>query len=80
MRNAVKIAYDCGLTNVEWAGRPGLWGVAKEPSILHKGPRGALVAAAYTDKLSCVTYPRSCGNCLQVHNCPIKSFQAQRHT
>lgn len=80
MRDAVQIAYDCGLTNVDWSGHPDLSGVAKKPSTQHKGPNGAMMAAAYTDKLGCVTYPRSCGDCSQIHDCPIKSYQARRRT
>jgi len=80
MRQALAIARDCGLTNADWAGRPGLPGRAGSSS--HDGLLGCGVAVAqwYARRAGCQTIPRDCGTCPQTNDCPVKQYQPLRRT
>ncbi len=80
MRKAVDTAQKAGLHNVDWAGHPGLPGQRREPANLALAAPGARQAAAYALAAGCRTHPRSCGDCSQQQNCPVKRYRASRRT
>lgn len=80
MRQAVTVARDCGLRQVNWAGHPGLPGKSRVPDCPVYSEPGAALAGTYAQAVGCTTHPRNCGGCSQVHCCPVKSYRPMRRT
>jgi pyruvate formate lyase activating enzyme len=76
MERAVETARDCGLTNADWAGRPGIHAL---PGAI-AGSHGRVLAEAYATEAGCRTIPRSCGDCPQMATCALKRHQPSRRT
>lgn len=76
MRRAVEVARESGLTNVDWAGRPGIHALPGAIS----GSQGHALAEAYATEAGCRTIPRCCGDCPQMRNCALKHYRPTRRT
>jgi pyruvate formate lyase activating enzyme len=78
MQQAVEIARDCGLSNAEWHGHPGLPGRSvPHPHDAYQRPDAGL-AGAYAHARGCPTHPRLCGDCPSAHDCPVKQHRPNR--
>lgn len=80
MERAVQIAKRTGLRNSTWAGRPGLRGNVTSQRNRHYTTYGAQIAGAYAASVGCSTHPRDCGVCEKNQHCPIKTYNAAKHT
>ncbi|MGD8241110.1 MAG: radical SAM protein [Armatimonadota bacterium] len=80
MEEAVATAHRCGLGKAYWSGRPGISGTVMDERTAEYERPGARLAGAYAERRGCVTHPRDCGACAQMHCCPIKGHLPPRRT
>ncbi|TET89064.1 MAG: radical SAM protein [Methanomassiliicoccales archaeon] len=73
MEFCVQTARRCGLENAEWSGRPGIKGKTVEET-------GSDLGMRFAKGAGCVSDPRRCGDCENVHECDVKKFVASRLT
>ncbi len=69
----VQTARRFGLENADWSGRPGIGGKAF-------GEDGVDLAMRFAEQAGCVSHPRKCGSCTNVHDCGVKRYVASRFT
>lgn len=73
MEFCVEIAGRYGLENAEWSGRPGIKGEMFEET-------GSDLAMRFATEVGCVSNPRKCGDCGNMHDCKVKEHVASRLT
>jgi pyruvate formate lyase activating enzyme len=85
MREALNIAKKTGLESANWSGMTSIEGDDTDKVMRNKKKLGekydlerAKTAAAFAYSLGCQTHPRSCGECENKHNCPVKGYQPSR--
>ncbi len=80
MERAVNIAEETGLEDVSWSGRVGISGEVEASKTSEYEREGAKIAGEIAKSTGCNFHPRSCGNCVQKDECPIKNYRAKRST
>jgi pyruvate formate lyase activating enzyme len=80
MERAAETAHRCGLSKAYWSGRPGISGSVIEQRSAEYEHAGAQLAGAYAARSGCITHPRDCGACSQMHCCPVKGHLPPRRT
>ncbi len=82
MQECVRIAGECGLKNVSYAGQTGIpgKGIIKSDMIRGDYSREALLAATYARNAGCRRFPRDCKQCDYSQRCRIKEYKPVRGT
>jgi pyruvate formate lyase activating enzyme len=77
MEHCLDVAKGSGLSNIHWAGYPGIAGTVMrtDPEIgeVYRSPEARL-AASYARDAGCRTHPRSCPDCPSAQACPVKTY------
>ncbi|MFQ6672407.1 MAG: radical SAM protein, partial [Candidatus Tectimicrobiota bacterium] len=80
MERAVETARRVGLTNVSWAGSPGIPGSIGPDRHDAYTREGARLAGAVAEAAGCPTHPRLCGTCEKRTVCPLRDWRPARST
>ncbi len=78
MVKALETAEAVGLENVGWSGRTNIEGKFpnfKSDIYEHEGGK---VAGGIAESSGCITHPRVCGECKNVHECSVKSHKPRK--